>query len=97
MFSVLWSQLKWKCQQFGERKSLKMNTLEAKTKQSVDGKDGKEHSAQVLIDQKPQGGPVNQEFVLSLTSEALECSRRTPSMTDVSTHTQTILAKPAPV
>lgn len=45
MFSVLWSQLKWKCQQFGERKSLKMNTLEAKTKQSVDGKDGKEHSA----------------------------------------------------
>lgn len=45
MFSVLWSQLKWRYQQFGERKSLKMNTLEAKTKQSVDGKDKEEHRA----------------------------------------------------
>lgn len=42
MFSVLWSQLKWRSVSNLKREiSLKMNTLEAKTKPSVDGKDKK--------------------------------------------------------
>lgn len=42
MFSVLWSQLKWRSVSNLKREiSLNMNTLEAKTKQSVDGKDKK--------------------------------------------------------